>query len=60
MSAVAKWAIVIWCVISALVVVTQVGKPRRPITGGVAAFAVTLCALEIAAIVAYWDAGGTS
>lgn len=54
MSEIVMWLIVGWNAFSAIVVITQVGKPRKPTTGGAAAVAVLLCALEIAAILAFW------
>lgn len=57
MSEIVKWALVGWCAFAAIVVVTQVGKPRGPLTGGTAAFSVIFCALEIVAILAYWGGG---
>jgi hypothetical protein len=52
-----KWVIVGWTALAAIVVITQVGKPRKPLTGGTAAFSVIFCALEIAAIIAFWGNG---
>ena len=57
MSEFIKWTLVGWCALAAIVVVTQVGKPRKPITGGSAAITVVFCALEIAAILAFWGGG---
>ncbi len=57
MSEIIKWVLVGWCAFAAIVVVTQVGKPKKPTTGGAAAFTVVFCALEIAAILAYWGGG---
>jgi hypothetical protein len=56
-SEIVKWTLVGWCAFSAIVVITQVGKPRGPLTGGTAAFAATCCALEIVGILAYWGGG---
>jgi hypothetical protein len=49
-----KWAIVALLVIGALLAITQVGKPRKATTPGIAAISVALCALEIVGIVLLW------
>jgi hypothetical protein len=55
MGEVVKWVFVAWLVFGSILTVTQVGKPRKPLTGGVAAIVVVVCALEIVAILAYWE-----
>lgn len=55
MAEVVKWIFVGWLVFGTVVTITQVGKPRKPLTGGTAAFVAVFCALEIVAILAYWE-----
>ena len=51
----AKWGMIGLMAFSALMVITGVGKPRKPLTGGVAATTVAVNALWITAIVVWWD-----
>lgn len=44
------WLMMAWSGYAALHLVTQVGKPRTAITGGVAAFSVALTGLFMAGI----------
>jgi hypothetical protein len=52
-----KWAFIALTAVGAVMTVANVGKPRKPITGGTAAGVVVLNALIIVAVIAYW---GTS
>ena len=54
MGEIVKWVLIGWSVFGSLVVVTQVGKPRKPLTGGTAAFVVAYNALMIAAVLTWW------
>lgn len=50
-----KWGMVGLMAFSALVTVTAVGKPRKPLTGGTAAGIVLFNGAWITAIVTLWD-----
>lgn len=52
----AKWLIVGFLALGALLTVASVGKPRKPLEPGVATVTVLVNALLIAAILAYWGA----
>lgn len=44
-----------WYALAALIVVTQVGKPREPLTGGVAAFTLLVSGLSAWGIAYLWQ-----
>lgn len=48
---IALYIIAGWIAFSSLVIVSSVGKPRKPVTGGTAALVVALCAIEVAILV---------
>lgn len=50
-----KWLMVAWLTLGALLTITVIGKPRKPITSGMAVAIVITMALEIVAILAYWQ-----
>jgi len=54
MAFIAKWLIVTMLAAGALAIISTVGKPRKPNTGGSAAVSVAIIALEILAIVMWW------
>lgn len=45
------WVVVAWLVISTVALVTQVGKPREPLTPEIAASSVVIHGLIISAII---------
>jgi len=51
-----KWCLVAWLTLGALATISIVGKPRKPLTSGTAAFIVAVCAIEIVLILAFWGA----
>lgn len=51
---IAKWLIIGFIALGALLTVTLVGKPRKPLTPGAAALTVLVCAVEIVAICIWW------
>jgi hypothetical protein len=51
---IAKWVIVAWCALGALLVISVVGKPRKPLSPGAAVIAVALQTAEIIAIILWW------
>lgn len=55
-SEITKWLIVALLTFGALSTVASVGKPRQPLTGGVAAFTVLSSGAIIAAILIFWGA----
>jgi hypothetical protein len=46
--------IILWFAVGAFLTITMVGKPRKPITGGQAAFVTLVAALLIGAILTWW------
>jgi hypothetical protein len=54
-SEVVKWLLVSWFAWSALAVVLGVGKPRKPITPGMAALCLLVVAAEIVAVLVFWE-----
>jgi hypothetical protein len=52
---VSKWTLAALMALGALLTVSGVGKPRKPTTGGVAAYVVVMDALFVTAIVVFWD-----
>lgn len=51
---IAKWAVLTWCGISALIVVAGIGKPRKPTTPGVAVLTLVIIGAEAATIWIWW------
>lgn len=51
---VAKWGMVSLMAFAAMMTITAVGKPRKPLTSGAAATTVAVNALWITAIVTLW------
>jgi hypothetical protein len=51
-----KWGLVAMWVLEAVVVVAVVGKPRGPVTPGLAALTVAINAAFITLTLAYWPA----
>lgn len=54
MSEFVKWSLIAFWTLGAVAVITQVGKPRKPTTGGMAATTVILVALQMVAVLTYW------
>lgn len=54
MSEVAKWLIVGLLALGAVLSISSVGKPRKPLEPRIAATVAVVNALVIAAILAYW------
>lgn len=50
-----KWVIVGMFALGALITITAVGKPRKPLTPGTAAYVVAVNALYIVLIAIFWD-----
>lgn len=50
-----KWYFVIILGIGSLGTVYMIGRPRRPITGGVAIFVVIINVIEMVAVLKYWS-----
>lgn len=46
-----KWALIAWLTFGAIVSVTQIGKPKKPTTPGVAAISLVLTLGVIALVV---------
>lgn len=51
---IAKWIIVGLCALGPLLVISSIGKPRKPNTPGTAVASVVISAAEIVAILLYW------
>ncbi|MEW1990774.1 hypothetical protein [Microbacterium sp. NPDC078849] len=49
---IALWAAAVWMTFSAFAVVSQIGKPRAPITPGTAIFSLIVTAAIVVALVA--------
>lgn len=56
-STIAKWVMVSMFVIGALVTVNSVGKPRRPVTPGTAAWVLAVNAAYVVLIILLWPTG---
>jgi hypothetical protein len=50
----AKWGMVGLMAFAALMTIVAVGKPRKPLTGGVAATTVAMQAVWITSILIWW------
>lgn len=50
-----KWSMCALMAFGALMSITSVGSPRKPLTGGQAATIAAVQALWIAAIIKWWD-----
>jgi hypothetical protein len=51
---IAKWVIVAWCALGALLLISSVGRPRKPLSPVAATIAVALQTAEIVAIILWW------
>lgn len=56
-SEVVKWCFVAWLAISGLIVVGQIGKPKRPTTPAVAVVTVVILGFEAFLILTFWGGG---
>lgn len=56
-SEIVKWCFVAWFVLAGLIVIGQVGKPKKPTTPGVAVATVLILGLEVFLVLTFWGGG---